>query len=166
MTSVLFPFIEVSRESKRVSAQRYKCYNACTYYRREDKCTDRRGDTTRPIRSTVPRCARSSEKMFKRYGTTFSYRFWHRLADSLAAGWRETNGLYFAELSLPRTILISRLPIKALFEDDPFSPHGRRQPNYMDHCRSLWRGSKTTWGCSPSRICVFISDPRCFSRTR
>jgi len=30
-------------------------------------------------------------------------------------GQRETNGLYFAELSsLPRTILISRLPIKFL----------------------------------------------------
>lgn len=136
VTSVLFPFIEVPRESRRASAQRCKrCVHIIVV---RINVWERRGVYIRdvyerPIRSTAD--VEHIEKTFKRYDATFPYRFWHRPADSLAAaGRRETNGLYFAELSLvPANYLNFSSPQMSPLRRRPL-PLGRRPPNYMDHC--------------------------------
>ena len=118
----------------------------------------------RPIRSTAD--VEHIEKTFKRYDATFPYRFWHRPADSLAAaGRRETNGLYFAELSL--------VPANYLnFSSPQMSPLSKTTPPPRPEAAELYGPLLILYGGEVKRrgvrlpVCVFISDPKCFIRTR
>lgn len=90
------------------------CSRTCTHYRRKDKCTQHHQDIARCCDRTgaidpidFSSNVKHTEKMFRR-------RMTRRIDSrtSLTHSRQETNGLHFIELSLPRTILISRLPIK------------------------------------------------------
>jgi len=95
----------------------YKPTTQTYKYRHKDKmCTLPRQEgvwaCTRSIRyiSNV----RYTEETFKRQYDV-SYRFWYRPADSLSAEpTRNKRPLFRRVIALPRTILISRLPIKFL----------------------------------------------------
>lgn len=70
---------------------------------------------------------------------------------------KQTALLFRRVIALPRTILIPRLPIK--LSSSKTTPSFRwRSPYYMDHCWSLWWGSKRGTRFSSLPVCVFISE--------
>lgn len=109
------------------------------YYRREDKsaryCAARgcervtKGSTGSILFGRFAVSDKTEKTVQEVVRHDVSYRFWHPADSLLAEPTRNKRPLFRRVIALPRTILISRLPIKVSSKATR-----RRSPNYMDHC--------------------------------